>query len=393
MTHMLDRIVAARIARTKKSILLLGPRQVGKSTLTRSLRPDRVINLADEALFLEYAKDAGRLRREVSALKGRNNIVIDEVQRIPSLLNSVQAILDEGAAHRFILTGSSARKLKQKGVNLLPGRVILEHLDPLLFWELGEKFDLRRALRLGTLPGVYLDEESGADVLGTYATTYLREEIQQEAATKDIGGYARFLDAAAEASGAWINYSKLASDTEIPKETIRRFVSILEDTLLIFRVPPYSPKESHRRVSHRDRYVFFDLGVRNAILRLHKRRATPTELGALFEQWLILQCIGFARAHKQDWKWSAYRTEGGAEVDFILDVGNRLVAIECKWGTQVREKMLRGLRSFEEVAHLPVEKFVVYHGAARQRFAGGEIAVPYQEFLTDVLPGFLLSNL
>lgn len=229
MTHMLDRLITSRLHKASKSVLLLGARQVGKSTLIRSLKADRLINLADEELFLRFSKDPGRLKREVAAIKKPRLIVIDEVQRIPALLNSVQAILDETPGIRFILTGSSARKLKRNGVNLLPGRIILEHLHPLTFWELAEKFDLKKILQMGSLPGIYLDPQDGAEILATYATVYLREEIQAEAMTKNLGAYARFLDVAAEASGQWINYSKMASDTEVPKETIRRFFTLLED--------------------------------------------------------------------------------------------------------------------------------------------------------------------
>lgn len=384
---MIDRMIRARIAAGSKHVLLLGPRQVGKSTLVRSLNPSRVINLMDEALHLAYSKDPGRLRREVSALPKPGLIVLDEIQRVPALLNVVQALLDEGVRHRFILTGSSARKLRRGHANLLPGRIILEYLDPLSFWELGSQFDLEKILRMGSLPGIYLDPTQGPDVLSTYGQVYLREEIRAEALIQNLGAYARFLDLAAEASGQWINYSKLASDSEVPKETIRRFFSILEDTLVAFRVPPFKPKASKRRVSQRDRFLFFDLGVRNALLGIHRGVLSPTEKGRLFEQWVILQVMAFMRAHKKEWRLSAYRTDAGAEVDLILDVGSSLWAIECKWGKSVTESETWGLRSFEEVAHKPVKKFILFTGESLQRFSRGEIAVPYRRFFQSILPG------
>jgi len=270
MTYVLDRLIAPRLKTTKKSVLLLGARQVGKSTLIRALGAELIINLADEAAYLSYAKDPARLRREVSALRSPARIIVDEVQRVPSLLNTVQALMDEGTPHRFILTGSSARKLKRGHANLLPGRVLFEVLDPLSIWELGDAFDLERALQVGTLPGIYLDRESGVDVLDSYVTTYLREEIRAEALLRDVGSYARFLDLAAASSGLWVNYSKLASDAEIAKETIRRYYQILEDTLLAFRLPPFQVKNSPRCVSQRDRVLFFDVGMRNALLGLHR---------------------------------------------------------------------------------------------------------------------------
>ncbi|MBI4677729.1 MAG: AAA family ATPase [Elusimicrobia bacterium] len=198
------RMLEARFRETSKSVLLLGPRQVGKTTLCRALNPDFIVNLADEASFVSYSKDPGRLGREVSALAKPSLVLVDEVQRVPALLNSAQAILDGNRGHRFLLTGSSSRKLKRGGANLLPGRIIMAHLDPLSFWELGKDFDLERCLMLGSLPAVYLDSREGADVLETYATVYLREEVRAEALARDIGAYARFLDAVAAASGQWI---------------------------------------------------------------------------------------------------------------------------------------------------------------------------------------------
>jgi len=340
-----------------------------------------VINLADEATFLGYARDPGRLRRELASLEGRSLVLIDEIQRLPSLLNTVQAMIDEGSPHRFLLTGSSARKLKRGGANLLPGRILLEYLDPLSYWELRGSFDLDRALQVGTLPGVYLDVKEGPEVLTTYATVYLREEIQAEALSRNLGAYARFLDAAAEASGQWVNYSKIASDSEIPKETVRRFYAILEETLLAYRLPPYRPKHTRRRVTQRDRFIFFDLGVRNAVVGLHRHPLGPLETALLFEQWIILQCLTLIRSQHKAWTLSSYRTDAGAEVDLIIDQGNKLLGIECKSGSRVRETDLRGLRSFEEVAEKPLQKVVVYRGETRQRFSRDETALPYREFL------------
>jgi uncharacterized protein len=384
MTHMLGRTIEARLRSTKKHVLLLGARQVGKSTLTRALSPDLVINLADEVAYLGYAKDPGRLRRELAALPGPSRVVLDEIQRIPTLLNSIQAEIDEGGPHRFILTGSSARKLKRGGANLLPGRLLLEHLDPLSVWELGEHFNLERALRLGTLPGIYLDEESGVDVLDSYTTAYLREEIQAEAIIRDVGTYARFLDIAAVSSGSFINYSKLSSDAEIPKETVRRFFQILEDTLLAFRLPAF--ESDSRRVSQRDRIVLFDVGVRNALLGLHRGPISPTEKGHLFEQWFILQCLYFIRARHLPWSVHSYRTESGSEVDLVIDTRSTLVAIECKAGRTVGQSQLAGLAAFASATKRRTLLYVVFQGERAQRFDRGVLALPYLQFLRETLP-------
>ncbi|MBN2574000.1 MAG: ATP-binding protein [Deltaproteobacteria bacterium] len=383
---MLARTLGERLRASKKSVLLLGARQVGKSTLTRALSPDLVVNLADEAIYLGYAKDPSRLRREIAALAKSSLVVLDEIQRVPALLNTVQAVMDEGTRHRFILTGSSARKLKRGGANLLPGRIVLEHLDPLSVWEMGDAFDLDRVLQIGSLPGIYLDPISGADVLDTYATVYLREEVRAESIIRDVGTYARFLDVAALSSNDWINYSKLASDTEIAKETVRRFFQILEDTLLAFRLPPFATGHPTRRVSQRDRILLFDLGVRNALLGLHRHPVAPTEKGRLFEHWLVLQCLYFIRSHRLPWRAFGYRTDAGAEVDLVVDTGKTLLAVECKLGRSVTGAQLRGLASFATAVSRPVRKVIVFQGERAQRFAGGTVALPLREFLFDFLP-------
>lgn len=384
---MINRLIQPRLERTRKSVLLLGPRQVGKSTLCRSLGPDRIIDLADEENFISYAKDPGRLRRETKALKGSAVVFIDEIQRIPSLLNTVQALIDERPGLRFLLTGSSARKLKRGGANLLPGRILLEHLDPLTFWEMGSSFHLNECLSTGCLPGIHQEgKEERTRILESYARIYLREEIQAEAVVRNIGAYARFLDAAAEASGDWINYSKFSNDMELPKETVRRFLDILEETLIVFRVPAFRVKESHRRLSQRDRFVFFDPGVRNALLGLQNQSLPLTEKGKLFEQWIFLQCHFFARAHGKSWRLSSYRTEAGAEVDVVLDTGNRIISIECKSGKVVASTGFRGARSLEQIVKKPVEKILLYTGSTVQRFGPKENAVPFDVFLKEWLP-------
>lgn len=389
MTYMLDRTISRRLQKTTKSTLLLGPRQVGKSTLMRSLHPKMTINLMDETVYLAYVKDPARLKREVAAVTNPSLIAIDEIQRIPTLLNVIQALLDAGCKHRFLLSGSSARKLKRGHANLLPGRIIIEHLDPLSFSELGTRFHLEKALRMGTLPGVYLEaEETAGELLESYAQIYLREEIQAEALTRNLGSYARFLDMAAEASGRWINYSKLASDSEIPKETLRRFYALLEDTLVAYRVQAFRPKISKRRVSQRERFVFFDLGVRNVLLGIHRSPLSPSEKGHLFEQWIFLEITAFNHAKKKGWRLSSFRTDAGAEVDWILDTGTDLVAVECKLGKHVGEHDWSGLRTFDKFIHRRAKKYVVYTGSSIQKFSESELAVPYERFLRDILPSF-----
>ncbi len=360
--------------------MLLGPRQVGKSTLCRALGADLYIDLADQSEFLSYSKDPARLGREVASLARKALVVIDEVQRVPALLNTVQSLSDRAAGRlKFVLTGSSARKLKRGGANLLPGRVILERLDPLTVLEVNEPVDFDRALRLGMLPGIYWGDEEAADVLGTYAQVYLREEIHAEAATKNLGGYARFLDTMAIISGQWVNYAKLSSDIEVAKETVRRFVQLLEDTLLAFRLPPFRPtRRTARRLVQRERVLLFDVGVRNALLGLHARPMSPDQVGPLFEQWAMLQVIYLNHALRKGWRLSTYRTEAGAEVDLVIERPADVIGVEIKAGRQVTVADTRGLLSLAELVEPKrrLTKLLVFRGERPQRFDSGVEALP-----------------
>lgn len=379
---MLRRILENRLKASKKSILLLGPRQVGKSTLCRQVSPNLTIDLADEAEFQRYAKDPDRLRRELSALSGKpKTLLIDEIQRLPSLLNTIQALVDRDKSLRFLLTGSSARKLKRGQANLLPGRLLVEHLPPLAYWEITDRFDLERCLTMGTLPEVYLDQNEGPAILASYATTYLREEIQAEALTKDLGAYGRFLDLAAELSGQYVNYSKIASDSEINKETIRRYFAILSDTLLVETIPSFTEVDAKRKARQRERFIFFDMGVRNAILGRHKFPPSREERGSLLEQWVILQCLYYARLFQKPWKISSYRDDQETEVDLLLDTGTQLIAIEIKSTTHVDEKMLRSARRFATLTKRKVDIVLVFLGERPERFDDGSLALPLTQFL------------
>lgn len=389
--HVIKRILEPRLKRLPKRVLLLGPRQVGKSTLCNLLEPQVSVNLADEETYRQHLNDPGLIKRMVGALPPTDQLIfVDEVQRIPSMLNSIQALIDIEPNRRFLLSGSSARKLRRGRANLLPGRILIEQLPPLVYWELSEgcdsHFDLRRALTIGTLPEVYL-QEYGQDLLKSYVAGYLREEVQAEALTKDIASYSRFLDIAATLSGQYVNYSKVASDTEINKDAIRRYMEILSDTLLIEIIPSYTEVPKARRARQRERFIFFDLGVRNSLLASqHPVSFTAQELGNLFEQWLVLQVIYFKRLRGADWRISSYRDAAGVEIDLIIETRNTLLAIEIKSSTKVQEKMFRGLRRFAEISKREITPYLVYRGEFEQRFDGLGMALPYQAFLSKLLP-------
>ncbi len=227
------------LSKAARSFLLLGPRQTGKSTLIRQLKPDLEINLADEETYLEFLRQPGLLKNVVA---GQRTVFIDEIQRIPSLLNTIQFLLDNDRRIKFLLTGSSARKLKRGQANLLPGRIFTYELGPLAHSELGDRFDAVRALQRGLLPGIYFEKEAGTwrKLLRTYASTYLKEEIQAEALTRNLEGFSRFFDVMCAASGSFIDFTKFASLAAIERMTARRYFDVLADTLLIHRIEPFT---------------------------------------------------------------------------------------------------------------------------------------------------------
>jgi len=370
--------------KSPKSLILLGPRQVGKSTLAHQLKLGLQINLADEETYQQHIKDPGLIKRMVLADSQKLTIFIDEIQRIPSMLNTIQVLIDEDKERRFLLTGSSARKLKKGQANLLPGRIFWKHLSPLLYWEIKDQFDLEKALTIGTLPEVYL-EDYGKTLLRSYTSTYLKEEIQAEALTKDIASYSRFLDLSAELSGQYINYSKIANDSEINKETIRRYFEILVDTLIVEKISSYTQVPKERKARQRERFIFFDLGVRNSVLKRENSKFSKEEMGFLFEQWIILQAVYLNRTLDLDWKISSYRDDGGIEVDLILETPTQFMAIEIKSSKRVDQKMTRNLIRFEQLIGKKTSKVIVYQGDAEQKFSNDCVVLPYQNFLEKII--------
>lgn len=382
------RFETAAIATSRRSILLLGPRQVGKSTLLASLEPDLTINLAHPATFRDYVTEPERLERELAALApGKRSVFVDEVQRVPALLDLLQVQLDaKPCRFRFLLSGSSARKLRRGQANLLPGRIHLHHLHPLVRTEFQEHFELNTVLASGSLPGIVAEPEpkQRAQDLRAYADIYLREEIQAEALVRDIGGYARLLDLVASASGSILNVHKLCGEAGIRYETARRYIEVLEDTLLAFRVPAWSGSTRTSLVAH-PRFYLFDLGVRNALLRRPLDRPLPDERGLLLEHLVAYE---FHRRRGPIWpdlELFYFRTRHGLEVDFLARVSVREVwAIEVKSTRQVSRAMLRGLRAIREQVPAVRRCILLFLGDRPQSVEGIEI-LPIESFL-DSLP-------
>lgn len=370
-----------------RSVLLLGPRQTGKTTLVRQALPEPPrswsVDLLEHETFFRYAREPGRFRREAEArvAAGARTVFVDEIQKLPALLDEVHALIEARAA-RFLLTGSSARKLRRAGANLLAGRAAVRHLHPLTADELGEGFDLDRVLRFGSLPPVAAaDEGEARAVLRDYAQTYLRQEIQAEAIVRNIGGFSRFLDVAAAQSGELVNYSAISRDAGLPIRTVQEYFQILDDTLLALRLEPWRHSPRARLVAH-PRVYLFDIGVLNALCHRLDAPGDPVLRGKLFEHFVVLECarlLDYAGSESRLFFW---RTNHGAEVDLLLERHGKVrLAVEIKAKRRIDGADLGGLRSFAD-QHPGVARVVAALVPEPFELEGIRIR-PYRAFLDD----------
>ncbi len=377
---MIPRKLQQNLKGAKKSVLLLGPRQTGKSTLIKSLKPELSINLIHEPTYLAFASNPSELEQRIQAGSPKT-VLIDEIQRLPSLLNTVQFAIDEiPNPPKFFLTGSSARKLKRGNANLLPGRIYSYRLGPLAACELSYEIS-ESSLGFGTLPGVHTEdsEPDKEKLLSTYAGVYLKEEIQAEALTKNIEGFARFLHAVARECTRYLDLTKLASQAQVDRHSASRWIEILEDTLILHRVDAFT-KSSRKRLVKHPRFFLFDNGLLNALLGNFV--PSSDRMGMLFENLFLSQLMASSFAMDVEIRVSNYRTEHGAEIDFIVEINQEVWAIECKSTHQVAKVNQKPFASFREVCpqFLPV---VVHMGKVSKQIDGVDV-LPWQECLKNM---------
>jgi predicted AAA+ superfamily ATPase len=364
---------------SKKSHFLFGPRQTGKSTLVRHRLPQaKVYDLLDGAVYLALSRP-GRLAEELSP-KDRI-VVVDEVQRLPGILNEVHRLIEERGV-RFLLTGSSARRLRRGGVNLLGGRARTRHLHPLARRELGAAFDLNRAIARGLLPSAYFSDDPAAD-LEAYAGTYLQQEIVAEGATRNAPAFARFLRVAAACNATVVNFTAVAGDAQVPRTTVYEYFDVLRDTLLLHEVPAWT-RSSARKPLVSPKYYFFDVGVVSWLQGRLVRPATP-EFGPAFETWLLHELVCH-RDYAGGAPVSHWRSASGFEVDFVL--GDH-TAIEVKAKENVAERELRGLRAIAEERR--VKRALCVCLEPRPRRVDGVSILPYGAFLDALWDGEFAS--
>lgn len=357
----------------KKSYFLFGPRQTGKSFLIRQrLQGTRVYNLLDTATFLTLSQNPGRISEEIGPRE--KLVVIDEIQRVPTLLNEVHLLIEERGI-RFLLTGSSPRKLRRGGVNLLGGRARTAYLHPLTSNELGDRFDLTKALHRGLLPAIYFSDDPDAD-LAAYAGTYLQEEIAAEGAARNIPAFSRFLKVAALCSGTMINITNIASDAQVPRTTVHEYFEILRDTLLLHELPAWR-KSAKRKPILTSKYYLFDVGVAS---HLQGRKVTPrtSEFGEAFEAFIMHELISW-RDYRSGDALSYWRSTSGYEVDFVL--GDH-TAVEVKAKENISPDDLRSLKAIAEEKRL--KRCICVSLEKRSRRVDGIVILPYREFLANL---------
>ena len=361
----------------KHTFFLLGPRGVGKSTwLHQHLPKAKYINLLDEALYQRYLGDISLFYKELCALKPHSWVVVDEIQRMPNLLNEVHRLIEENKL-QFALTGSSARKLRRAGVNLLAGRAHRHFMYPLTPKELGADFNLNRVLRYGSIPLICTQKDPHA-ALKAYVQMYLKEEIKAESLVRNLQGFARFLPVLALYHGQVMNVSATARDAGVSRTTVSGFLEILEDTLLVNKLEAYEARLKVRERKHPKIY-WVDPGV----LRMAKNQTGPVaieEKGSLFEGY-IYTCLRAKmeceRGFDAIYYWSS-STSPNIEVDFLLKKNQKWTAIEVKTAQKVHKNDLKGLKAISELPSVN-KRVLVYLGADKMRVDGIDI-LPFPDF-------------
>jgi predicted AAA+ superfamily ATPase len=360
----------------QKSHFLFGPRQTGKTFLARRmLKNARFYDLLDSSTYLALSQNPGRIAEEVSSLD--RIVVIDEIQRIPGLLNEVHRLIEERGI-RFLLTGSSARKLRRGGVNLLGGRARTRHLHPLTYRELKGGFDLNRVIESGLLPSIYFSDNPGAD-LKAYAGTYLQQEIVAEGAARNIPAFSRFLGVAAFCNATIVNFTNVANDAQVARTTVYEYFDILKDTLLLHELPAWRQSKKRKPIAS-SKYYFFDVGILATLQGREFRPRTP-EFGEAFETYLMHELICY-RDYVSEEPLSYWRSTSGFEVDFII--GDH-TAIEVKAKQNLSPVDLKSLNALSEEKKL--KRFLCVSMEPRRRRIGDVIVLPYKEFLEELWGG------
>jgi predicted AAA+ superfamily ATPase len=368
----------------QSSYFLFGPRGTGKSTWLREAYADALwIDLLAPEVHRQYAARPERLREVVAGNPDKSVVVIDEVQKAPALLDVVHDLIERRAGPRFVLTGSSARKLKSAGVDLLAGRALLRSLHPFMAAELGDRFDLGTALTQGLVPLIW-DADQPAEALKAYTGLYLKEEVQQEGLVRQVGQFARFLEAVSFSQATALNLSEVARECQVSRKTVEGYLGILEDLLLSFQVPVFT-KRAQRHLSAHPKFFWFDAGVFVAT-RPAGPLDRPEEIAGAALEGLVAQHLrAWIDYTGSDFTLSFWRTKAGNEVDFVVYGRDGFWAVEVKHTAVIRPADLRGLRAFRE--DYPEATLRLLYRGREALELDGILCLPCEDFLLRLVPG------
>jgi predicted AAA+ superfamily ATPase len=374
-----DRIIPLAENLEHRSVLLLGPRQTGKSAYIRhQARPHRVYDLLKADVFQRLSARPSLIRESLEP--GDGLIAIDEIQKLPVLMDEVHVMIEE-MGQRFLLTGSSARKLRRTHTSLMAGRARTRWLCPLVSVEL-DGWDLQRVLQYGMLPPVALSSDPLED-LESYVGTYLREEIQAEAMSRKIENFSRFLHHAALWNGEVVNFEAVGRDAQVPARTIREYYALLEDTLVGTMLLPLQTTGKRKAIS-RGKYYFFDIGVVHALTGEFTVAPHTATYGKAFEHLIFQELSAYTKYFARRAKLQFFRDVRGAEVDFVLD---GRIAIEVKASSLVHDRKLKGLHAITEQSDFPIQRRIVVCQEPQRRRVSGIELIPYREFLDELWSG------
>lgn len=358
----------------QESTFLWGARQTGKTTLLKKLFPDSIyIDLLLNSEYLRFNRQEDLLRQIVEANKPAKPVIIDEIQRLPHLLNDVQWLMTNTDT-QFILSGSSPRKILRSDVNLLGGRALRYELYPLVYPEF-DKFDINKILNFGSLPRHYLSKNP-KKLIGAYIGSYLQDEIISEAKRRNVQAFTRFLESAALTNGEIVNYSNIASDCGVSSVTIKEYFNIIEETLIGRFVPAFTKKQKRRLVSS-PKFYFFDLGITNYLLKNPSIKEKTPAYGKALEHLIYTELYAHSKYSGANYPIAFWRTSSQIEVDFIL--GDHQVAIEVKSGDNLQNKHLKGLKSFSD--ELKTKRQIIVCNETYYRKTGNIEIMPVEHFL------------
>lgn len=374
---MFKRILNLRPLLEHRSILLLGPRQVGKSTYLQNEFPEsKYYNLLQADTFHELSRNPERIRQSLSSKD--KIIIIDEIQKLPSLLDEVQAMMLKNPALRFILTGSSARKLKRGSANLLAGRAHVLRMHPLVYSELNDDIPLLTRLNHGNLPAIINSPLANKD-LENYVGTYLKEEILQEALSRGVESFSRFLEVAALANGRQLNFTEIASDTGVPARTIKEYYAILEDTLIGRFLTPFAKTKKRKPVAT-SRFYFFDIGIVNSLCARGPLQNKSELFGQALEHLIWCEIQAYLDYQQLSLPFHYWRTTSQIEVDFVIGT---LVAIEVKSKSKVSKRDYKSLLMLKE-EFKNIRTIVVCQESEQLKTDDGVEVFPIKKFLEDL---------